>query len=138
MTIIVCVDDRMGQAFHRRRLSRDRVLCARVLALAGGHALRMSPYSARLFEGAEFPGLLAQEDYLAQAGGDDLCFVELEDLSPWLARADRLVLYRWNRAYPSDLKFPAGALDTGWRQTGTTDFPGSSHDTITEEIYEKT
>lgn len=138
MTILVCVDDRMGQAFHRRRQSRDRVLCARVLELAGTGVLHLSPYSKPLFTG--LPGaanLSAGEDYLDRAGPGEVCFVEREELSPWLDRADKLVLFRWNRSYPFDLRFPAAALIEGWRLYHTEEFAGSSHDRITEEWYEK-
>lgn len=136
MTLITCIDDRGGQAFHRRRLSRDRALCKRILELAGTGPLRLSPYSLPLFE-ALSPSvpLLAGEDYLA--GADGLCFAEREDLAPWLDRADRLVLFRWNRAYPFDLRFPLEELERHWVLTGTADFPGSSHEKITEETYEK-
>lgn len=137
MTLITCIDDRGGQAFHRRRLSRDRALCARILELAGSGRLRLSPYSLPLF--GPLPhnlALLAGEDCLARATGDDFCFVEREDLSPWLDKADKLVLFRWNRAYPFDLRFPMEKLEN-WTRTGTADFPGSSHEKITEETYEK-
>ncbi len=138
MTILVCVDDRMGQMFHRRRLSRDRVLSARILERAAGRVLRISPYSVPLFDGLPSSARLeVGEDYLAQASGDDLCFVEREDAAPWLDRADRLVLYRWNRAYPADLRFPGDILAQNWTLTAASDFPGSSHDKITEEFYER-
>lgn len=139
MTLITCIDDRGGMAFHRRRLSRDRALCARILELAGAGTLRISPCSAPLFR--DLPraaALLDGEDYLEQAAGEDFCFAEREDLSPWLDRADKLVLFRWNRAYPFDLRFPLEELDRHWVLTGTSDFPGSSHEKITEEWYEKT
>lgn len=138
MTLIVCVDDRGGQAFHRRRLSRDRVLCARILELAGSGTLRMSPYSARLFEGMSHEAALsAGEDYLALSAGEDFCFAEREDVAPWLERADKLVLLRWNRTYPFDLRFPLDTVEKNWALTATRDFPGSSHEKITEEWYEK-
>lgn len=138
MTLIACIDDRGGLAFHRRRLSRDRVLCARILALAGTGNLRLSPYSLPLFGSLPHEGaLLAGEDCLEQAAGEDFCFVEREDPGPWLDRADKLVLFRWNRTYPFDLRFPREALDRHWVLTGTADFPGSSHEKITEEWYEK-
>ena len=136
MTLITCIDDRGGLAFHRRRLSRDRVLCERILELAGTGPLRLSPYSLPLFEAlAPSAPLLAGEDYLAEADG--LCFAEREDLAPWLDRADKLVLFRWNRTYPFDLRFPLEELERHWVLTGTADFPGSSHEKITEETYEK-
>lgn len=137
MTLISCVDSRFGLAFHRRRLSRDRALCARVLELAGTGPLRLSPYSLPLFEGLPHTAaLLAGEDFLARAAETDFCFAEREDLTPWLDRADKLVLFHWNRAYPFDLRFPAEKIES-WALTGTLDFPGCSHEKITEVTYEK-
>lgn len=138
MTLITCIDDRGGQAFHRRRQSRDRALSARLLELAGTGTLRLSPYSLPLL-GALPRGaaLLAGEDYLERASESDFCFAEREDLTPWLDRADKLVLFRWNRAYPFDLRFPLEELEKHWVLVGTADFPGSSHEKITEETYEK-
>ena len=138
MTLITCIDDRGGLAFHRRRLSRDRVLCERILELAGTGHLRLSPYSAPLFR--DLPraaALLEGESCLERAVGEDLCFIEWEDPRPWLDRADKLVLFRWNRTYPFDLRFPLEELDRHWVLTGRADFPGSSHEKITEEWYEK-
>lgn len=137
MTLITCIDDRFGLAFHNRRLSRDRALCARVLELAGNGTLRLSPYSLPLFEGLPHTAaLLAGEDYLTRAAGDDFCFAEREDLAPWLDRADKLVLFRWNRTYPFDLRFPSEQI-RNWTPAGTLDFPGCSHEKITEAAYEK-
>lgn len=137
MTLITCIDDRGGQAFHRRRLSRDRVLCERILELAGTGHLRLSPYSAPLFRDLSHTAALLEEDCLERAAGEDFCFIEREDPGPWLNRADKLVLFRWNRTYPFDLRFPLEELDRHWVLTGRADFPGSSHEKITEEWYEK-
>jgi len=46
-------------------------------------------------------------------------------------------LFRWNRIYPSDVKFPI-KLDQGqWHRVSTEDFLGSSHEKITMEVYAK-
>lgn len=47
--------------------------------------------------------------------------------------AEELVLYRWNRSYPGDVTFPWPL--TGWKLVETADFPGTSHEKITEEVY---
>lgn len=138
MTLITCMDDRGGLAFHDRRLSRDRVLCERILELAGTGTLRLSPYSLPLFQSLPHEAaLLSGEDFREQAAGEDLCFIEREDPVPWLDRVDKLVLFHWNRTYPFDLRFPLEELENHWVLTGSADFPGSSHEKITEEWYEK-
>ena len=75
------------------------------------------------------------EEPWTQAGAEDLCFLELQDPAPALARADRLVVYRWNRHYPSDRKLLLPP--EGWTLTSRTEFPGHSHDVITKEIYQR-
>lgn len=132
MTLIVCVDDGLGMAFGGRRQSRDRALCEDMLAFAAGRTLRMSPRSAKLFEGMG-GAVEASADYMQAAGGDECCFVELEPAGEIAGRADTLVIYRWNRRYPSDLRFDVSL--EGWRQTGVREFAGTSHEKITREVY---
>ena len=83
-------------AFHGRRQSRDRAVCARILEDAAGRRLWMSRDTLRLFEAPYPEYLTAAEDFLAQAGPGELCFVEEPPLLPWLDRLEGLVLYRWN------------------------------------------
>ena len=48
-------------------------------------------------------------------------------------RLEQVILYRWNRDYPADVRF---TLDlSGFRLRQRVDFAGSSHEKITEEIY---
>lgn len=138
MTVIVCVEDRFGQAFHHRRLSRDRQLCQRVLDRLEGRPISMSPYSRGLFGEGEGASFVVSEEYLEQAGQGDICFVELDDLRPCWERIDRIILYRWNRTYPFDLAFPDITSCPEWRLASVCQFEGHSHPIITEEIYEKT
>ena len=131
MTLIVCVDDRLGMMFNHRRQSRDREVIRRILDITKGHTLWVSPYSAPLFEGAA----RTDAQYAQQAGKDDFCFVEDGDLP--LEHADRVILYRWNRTYPADRRFPADPTALGFHPTHTEEFVGFSHETITEEVFVK-
>ncbi len=134
MILMAAVDDGMGLMFNHRRQSRDRLLRQRMLELAGDRALWMDGYSAAQF-GHELEGhnVRVEEDFLTQAPQGDLCFLEDRSPLPAAERIERLILFRWNRAYPADLCFD---LDLGcWRLTETLDFPGSSHDKITQEVY---
>ncbi len=134
MHIIVCLDDQNGMAFNHRRQSRDRVVTEDICILADGRPLWMNKNSAALFSEASCAATLrVDEDFLAAAPDDALCFVEDVPLAPLLARIDRLTIYRWNRRYPADLHFDL-SLD-GWRLTGGGEFQGYSHDKITREDY---
>ena len=110
MTAIVCVDEAWGMAFHGRRQSRDRAVCARILEDAA-------------------------EDFLAQAGPGELCFVEEPPLLPWLDRLEGLVLYRWNRRYPADAWLDVRPGPPGWTLARREEFSGHSHERITKEVY---
>lgn len=133
MTLIVCVDDRLGMLFNKRRQSRDSAVCERILAVAANRTVWVSTYSASLFDGAA--NLCIDDAYAQKATGDDVCFVE-NGLLP-LDHADRLILYRWGRHYPADVRFPAEPEALGFEKIASTILTGHSHDSITEDIYIK-
>ena len=57
-------------------------------------------------------------------------------LASFKDRIERIILYRWNRAYPGDMFFDI-KLDRSWHLASAEDFAGSSHEKITKEIYVK-
>lgn len=133
MKLIVCLDEENGMSFSGRRQSMDRVLRQQAMALAGG-VLWMNSYSARQF--SDFSeGIRVAEDFLARAPGDAWCFAELGDLAPYLPEATHVAVYRWNRLYPSDVRFPIEDFEARWHLLSTREFAGSSHERITEEVY---
>lgn len=132
MIAVVCVDDRGGMAFNRRRQSMDRLLRADLIKEAGGRTLWMSEYSQRQFA-EEAASLRTAERFWEEAGGEELCFFERLDPAPWLGEARALVVYRWNRRYPADLYF--SGPPEGWKLARREEFPGSSHEKITKEVY---
>ena len=133
MYVIVPVDNRMGLGFNGRRQSRDSVLNAYLLKLSQGKTLWMAPGSASLFPDAS--GVRIAEDFLSQAGPEDLCFVENQSLLPHVERIRGIVLCKWNRDYPAD-RFLDLEL-SGWQLRYTAEFPGSSHEKLTIEVYVK-
>lgn len=132
MILIVCMDDQNGMAFNHRRQSQDRVLIERIEGLTADNNLRMAPYSQKLFSSSN---ILADDDYLSKAGIDDYCFVEREDVKPHGDKIQKVIVFRWNRHYPSDLKF--GIDLSNWHLVSTEEFPGSSHLKIAMEVYER-
>ncbi len=132
MTVIVCIDTGRGMTFFGKRQSTDSVLRERILALAEGKRLVMSPYTASQF--AENGGVTISDG--APADTDDaVWFTETEDPAPWADSIDTLVIYRWNRAYPRELTLTLDPFEAGMRLCSVTDFEGSSHPRITEEIW---
>ena len=65
-----------------------------------------------------------------------LCFVENISVASAAERVEQVYLFHWNRAYPGDLFFDL-PLEDGWELTLEEEFPGSSHETITLEVYER-
>ena len=132
MILIVCIDDKNGMAFNHRRQSQDRVLVERIECLTADSKLRMAPYSQKLFSCSD---ILADDDYLIKADIDDYCFVEREDVKPYEDKIQKVIVFRWNRHYPSDLKF--GIDLSTWHLVASEEFPGSSHLKIAMEVYER-
>lgn len=135
MHIIVCVDDRGGMLFNNRRQSRDSAVRSRVLSGLNGRRLLMNSYSFGQFEGdCGATAILTAEDFLDVAESGDVCFVENVNLLPYSDEIETVTVYKWNRTYPSSLKLPTEIVD-GRKLVSTSDFVGSSHEKITEEIY---
>ncbi len=130
MILMCCVDDQMGLQFNRRRQSKDAAVRQRMLELAGG-ALRVSPFTARQFEASA--GVYVGDDYLSAAKDGQSCFCEDLEYLEHAEKIEKIILFRWNRLYPSDLKFQ---FPGSWRLEQTRDFPGTSHETITMEVYD--
>lgn len=134
MILAVCLDDKGGMAFNRRRQSQDRAAREKLLELADGAPLWMNAYSAGQFGDA--PNICVDEDFLAKAGQGEYCFAEFPPLSPCAGRAERIVVIRWNRVYPADARLDIPLKAPLWRLVKSEEFTGSSHETLTLEVYE--
>ncbi len=134
MTGILCIEDEGGILFHQRRVSRDRLLVDWIMEKIGKRKLWMRPYSKLLFDA--YPVETA-EDYLAQAGDGDFCFIEDGTYTEYVDKLAGLLLCKWNRHYPSDLKFQGSILAEGWQLEAVYEVKGSSHERITVEEWKK-
>ncbi len=133
MNIIICVDDRWGMAFNGRRVSSDERVTERIALFSAVASLRMNAYSSKLFD--KSVDVYVGDDFLSEAERDDFCFVENVDVSESIKRVKNVIVYRWNRKYPSDLKFPIGQISSKMRLVSRIEFEGKSHEKITEERY---
>lgn len=132
MIVIVCLDDKGGMAFNNRRQSRDSLLCAKLVELSGNGRLLMNGYSAKLFKDQT---VTVDEDFMEIAQKGDFCFVENTKLLPYYDKIEGVILFKWNKVYPSDVKLDI-SLD-GMTLRETFDFAGSSHDKISCEVWKK-
>ena len=132
MNLVVCVDDKLGMALFGRRQSRDALLIADLAELAAGEKIYMSPRSALLFEGSN-TNIIPHEDFASLAGEGEYCFAEFISPASLEEKAEKIILYRWNRRYQADLFFD---IDLSlWKLESTAELPGSSHELITREVY---
>lgn len=133
MNLIICVDNKNGIMFNGRRQSRDRAVCEDILDMTGEHLLYTSEYSFALFEKYADSRLICSGSPALSAGRGDYCFAEDMDVSEAAGKADTLVIYCWNKAYPADRYFD---MDTElFRLVSETEFKGSSHEKITKRMY---
>lgn len=114
MILIITLDNSNGIAFNNRRQSRDSILIQHLIDMK----VNIEEYSKPLFP----------DNY---SGDSNYYFVERQ--IPDLSNAEKLIVYRWNRDYPSDMKVDL----SNWKKVSERDFEGKSHKNITEEIYER-
>jgi hypothetical protein len=133
MKLIVCLGDSLGMAFNRRRQSRDRAVTADIAEMTKGKKLFIDAYSEKLVceSGIEYE--IAERNNI----GDNYLFLETRSPSEYIADAESIVIYRWNRRYPADLFFDADLEKEGFKLESSEDIVGFSHEKITKEIYVK-
>lgn len=135
MILVSAVDDHLGTGFNHRRQSRDEALRRDLICEAAGTPIWMSAYSLRQFKDeAAQADLRNSENFLFDAGNGEFCFAENILVSVAESRAEKIILYRWNRIYPADIYFDID-LSAGWFLAESVDFAGKSHEKITKEVY---
>ena len=134
MIVILCLDDKNGMMFNNRRQSKDKFVIQDILKLVDGKKLFISSYSESLFQGLESK-LIIDNNFLNNAAEEDYCFVENNNLKDLSEKIEKIIVYKWNRIYPSDLKLEITIQD--WNLIGRFEFVGNSHDKITREVYVK-
>ena len=106
-----------------------------------GSKLWVAEYSKKFFvdENGNItqPNVMIDNNYLALAGENDGCYVEKEDISPYIDKIDTIVLYKWNVRYPADTYFNISLLDSNWKKHSLNHFKGSSHDKIYKEVWKR-
>ncbi|MBO5882899.1 MAG: ribonuclease Z [Clostridia bacterium] len=135
MKLIVCLDERGGMEFNKRRQSRDSRLIEDMLMLTEPSVLYISEYSKLLFPDNERVTVTDDTTFFMKESAEDYYFMEkkLPDLKSY--PISELIIYHWNRHYPSDVWFD---LDLSlFELCEIKDFEGSSHEKITREVFKK-
>ncbi len=133
MNIIVCVDKNGGMLFNNRRQSRDREIINRILEITNGTILYIESYSEQLFP-IITPNIVVIKSLKEIYNNNSYFFVERNDFRNIVKQIEKIVIYRWDKVYPTDRKFPID-LNNEWQLNSTYKFKGNSHETITEEVY---
>ena len=133
MTVIVCLDNANGMMFNHRRQSRDANVVKDILNTIKGTSLLIAPYSEPLFSQAEC-SVSISDSFLTDAAANDYCFVENTSVAKFKEKISKLIIYKWNRDYPSDFYFDIDYANDYKLET-TLDFVGTSHEKITKEVY---
>ena len=93
----------------------------------------MNTYSAKIFP--EDNRITVSENYLEEAGVQDLCFVEKEPLATYFDKIDECIVFKWNRVYPADQHLDIDI--SKMTKVQEEEFVGFSHEKITMEVYER-
>ena len=134
MTAIVCVEERGGILFLKRRVSRDSEVY-RDIADSFDKIL-LTKYSLPLFDGLKLDTEVCPSPLSDERKGD-VCFIEDGSIKKNIKKITRLIIYKWNRTYPSDVRLGFEPSDEGFSLISTLDIVGNSHEKITKEIYSK-
>lgn len=135
LTVAIVVDERMGIAFNGRRQSRDKALIED-LCHSTKKEIYISPYSVTLFKDYS-DRITVVDDPIINCPDNGFCFVELTDIAAHIGNIDYLIIYNWNRHYPSDIKLNIDVNAAFLLLSEQHDFVGNSHEKITKSIYKR-
>ena len=121
MIIILCLDNNNGMMFNDRRQSQDRGLREYIAEMTKGEKVYMNAYTEKLYE-----------DFLHKAGKGETCIVENLPLKPVIDQIEEIVIFRWNKVYPSDQVLDVDLEE--WKLAEEEQIEGSTHE-ITKQIY---
>ena len=133
ITVAICLDDRGGMLFFGRRQSRDRVLISELVDSVD-KKIYINSFSKLLFE-PHADKVVICDNPLLECPDGGIVFVEDLPLQPYLADISKIILYKWNKLYPSDKRIDIDFDD--FRVVSEKIFVGSSHEKISKVTLEK-
>lgn len=95
MVPIVCVDDRFGMAFNKRRCSSDVAILKDILGKTDNAKLWTDSYSAKLFSPES--EILVDDRAFEKAEAGEYVFCERVDPGKYQDRIEKVLVYFWNR-----------------------------------------
>ena len=125
MNIIVCLDDKNGMLFNKRRQSQDKILRLNIKQFIHNKNLFMNNYSYKLFKDIDTGNIKVSEDFL-NLSNDGFFLVEDKLLKLYEDKINILIIYKWNRIYPADLHFDINVNDDSWKLIDFEEFSENS------------
>lgn len=135
MEIIVCLDNNKGMLFNNRRQSRDSKVFEDISTYLRGELL-IDKFSEKLISSTNLP-YKNFENIVTDCNTNSILFIENRSVKEIISQIDRVIVYWWNRDYPSDFSFDIDLIQEGFRSVSIIEFAGSSHEKITKEIFER-
>lgn len=135
MKIIICIDDKNGMMFNKRRQTKDSAVRKDISEMVTTSRIWMNAYSAQQFYSESDRMNIAIDEGFLDKAENDYCFVENILLKPYISQIQQIIIYYWNRQYPADLFFDIDVKTSDWEMIQQKQFIGTSHDKIRKEIY---
>lgn len=130
MKIIACIDNNNGILFNHRRLSKDKEVTSDILSMIAESCLVCSEYSSTLFSDSRI--IITDDKMNIPKNG----YYFIENIFPNdFEKSDEIILYKWNREYPSDTKFEVDMKK--YVEVSETEFLGYSHEKITKIVLKR-
>ena len=97
----------------------------------------MNEYSYKLYKDIDDGNIKVCENFLNECSDNDFCLIENTEVKNYINNINTIVVYKWNRIYPSDFYFDIDLNTNSWELLKTEEFQGSSHEKITKETYRR-
>lgn len=134
MVIVACIDKSGNIALNTNGQLNHIIFLVRLKVVSNEALLYMNSNSNLQF--GFYPMIMVDDDFLDIAEEDSYCFVEDTDITPYINRIDKIILYKWNKNFSSKFKFDTSILDN-FSIVSNKCFYGETFLKISEEIYEK-
>ncbi|MFM1515608.1 hypothetical protein [Helcococcus ovis] len=139
MNIILCLSKNKGFTFFNQRQSFDRNMISDMIMHVDNRKLYISNYTKKLFDNLKINLeniFVLDKHNKEQIGEDDFIFIEKkEELIFFENDPKEIVVYNWNREYPTDYYFEFDFSD--YLKIKEECIVGNSHEEITKIVYKK-
>ncbi|MFM1536559.1 hypothetical protein ABGF49_07165 [Helcococcus ovis] len=139
MNIILCLSKNKGFTFFNQRQSFDRNMIFDMIMHVNNRKLYISNYTKKLFDNLEINLeniFVLDKHNKEQIGEDDFIFIEKKEELIFFENAPKeIVVYNWNREYPTDYYFEFDFSD--YLKIKEECIVGNSHEEITKIVYKK-